>query len=151
MNSDLLDASDAVGSADPLSGEVKWFDVKKGFGFIVAPDGRDVFVHFSSILGDGFRSLKDGEVVQYEITHGDKGLHAKNVRRGERPTPAQSTPVHSTPALSGHDSTAGRTLAGQFPAGGQPTGLADQDSMQRAAQRTRSPDATGQAAGQAAE
>jgi CspA family cold shock protein len=63
------------------TGPVKWFDTKKGFGFIVSPDGEDVFVHFSSIEGDGFRSLKDGEVVEYELIRGEKGLSAKNVRR----------------------------------------------------------------------
>jgi CspA family cold shock protein len=63
------------------TGPVKWFDTKKGFGFIVSPDGEDVFVHFSSIEGDGFRSLKDGEVVEYELIRGDKGLSAKSVRR----------------------------------------------------------------------
>ena len=63
------------------TGTVKWFDVKKGFGFIINPDGKDVFVHFSSIDGDGFRSLKDGELVEYEMIRGDKGLSAKNVRR----------------------------------------------------------------------
>jgi CspA family cold shock protein len=63
------------------SGQVKWFDSKKGFGFIVGPEGQDVFVHFSSILGDGFRSLKDGETVEYELLQGDKGMSAANVRR----------------------------------------------------------------------
>ena len=63
------------------TGPVKWFDTKKGFGFIVSPDGEDVFVHFSSIEGDGFRSLKDGEVVEYELIRGEKGLSAKSVRR----------------------------------------------------------------------
>ena len=48
-------------------GPVKWFDSKKGFGFIVSPEGEDVFVHFSSIEGDGFRSLKDGESVEYVL------------------------------------------------------------------------------------
>ena len=62
-------------------GTVKWFDSKKGFGFIVNPEGRDVFVHFSCIEGDGFRALKDGEKVEYEEAKGDKGLCAKAVRR----------------------------------------------------------------------
>ena len=63
------------------SGQVKWFDSKKGFGFIVGPEGQDVFVHFSSIQGDGFRSLKDGEAVEYEMVQGDKGLSAAKVMR----------------------------------------------------------------------
>ena len=62
-------------------GIVKWFDSKKGFGFIVNAVGQDVFVHFSSIQTDGFKSLKDGEEVEYEETSGDKGLTAQSVRR----------------------------------------------------------------------
>jgi len=62
-------------------GTVKWFDSKKGFGFILNPLGKDVFVHFSSIDGDGFRSLKDGEQVEYEEVDGPKGLSALNVHR----------------------------------------------------------------------
>lgn len=62
-------------------GTVKWFDVKKGFGFILNPEGQDVFVHYSSIEGDGFRSLKDGERVEYEQLAGNKGLHALHVKR----------------------------------------------------------------------
>ena len=64
-------------------GTVKWFDSKKGFGFIVGNEGEDIFVHFSVILGDGFRSLKDGEPVDYEVERGSKGLLAKNVKRLE--------------------------------------------------------------------
>jgi CspA family cold shock protein len=63
------------------NGTVKWFDSKKGFGFIVGDEGEDVFVHFSVIQGDGFRSLKDGEMVDYEVERGAKGLLAKTVRR----------------------------------------------------------------------
>ena len=63
------------------TGTVKWFDVKKGFGFIINPEGKDVFVHFSSIEGEGFRSLKDGEPVDYEQIQGEKGLLAQHVRR----------------------------------------------------------------------
>jgi CspA family cold shock protein len=63
------------------TGTVKWFDAKKGFGFILNEQGKDVFVHFSSIEGDGFRSLKDGETVQYELVQGEKGLSAAKVRR----------------------------------------------------------------------
>jgi cold shock protein len=63
------------------TGTVKWFDAKKGFGFIVNSDGKDVFVHFSCIQGEGFRSLKDGEVVYYDQIEGAKGLMAQNVKR----------------------------------------------------------------------
>jgi CspA family cold shock protein len=67
------------------TGTVKWFDSKKGFGFILNAEGKDVFVHFSSIEGDGFRSLKDGEQVEYEEDAGAKGLLAKNVKRVAAP------------------------------------------------------------------
>jgi CspA family cold shock protein len=63
------------------TGTVKWFDSKKGFGFILSPEGADVFVHFSSIQGDGFRSLKDGEQVEYDQIAGAKGLAAQAVKR----------------------------------------------------------------------
>lgn len=63
------------------TGQVKWFDVKKGFGFIVGPSNEDVFVHFSVIQSDGFRTLKDGEMVEYELHEGDKGCYASDVRR----------------------------------------------------------------------
>ncbi|MFW6060616.1 MAG: cold-shock protein [Phycisphaeraceae bacterium] len=62
-------------------GQVKWFDPKKGYGFIIGPEGRDVFVHYSQIQGDGFRSLKDGETVDYEVIEGEKGLQARSVQR----------------------------------------------------------------------
>lgn len=70
-------------------GTVKWFDSKKGFGFLVNADGKDVFVHFSQILGEGFRSLKDGEQVEYEQDQGEKGLLARAVKRMAK-TPGQT-------------------------------------------------------------
>ena len=63
------------------SGKVKWFDPKKGYGFILTDTGEDVFVHYTSINGEGFRALKDGEVVDYDLIRGDKGLQARNVIR----------------------------------------------------------------------
>jgi len=76
------------------TGKVKWFDPKKGYGFIIGDQGQDVFVHYTSILGEGFRALKDGEMVSYELVKGDKGFQARNVNRpgpssfspGEQPT-----------------------------------------------------------------
>ena len=78
-----VDPTIAVPTGAPRTGTVKWFDSKKGFGFILNPDGQDVFVHFSSIEGDGFRALKDGERVCYEQLTGAKGLQARRVRREE--------------------------------------------------------------------
>jgi CspA family cold shock protein len=72
------------------SGTVKWFDSKKGFGFIVNSEGKDVFVHFSQIEGDGFRSLKDGELVEYEEQAGAKGLLATAVKRVNAPAKVKS-------------------------------------------------------------
>ncbi|ACL69298.1 cold shock domain-containing protein [Halothermothrix orenii] len=61
------------------TGKVKWFDAKKGYGFIEREDGDDVFVHFSAIQADGFKSLEDGEEVEFEIIEGDRGPQAANV------------------------------------------------------------------------
>jgi CspA family cold shock protein len=76
---------------------VKWFDSKKGFGFILNADGQDVFVHFSSIQGDGFRSLKDGEKVEYDELTGDKGLSAQNVRRLSERVRVKQPPAQISP------------------------------------------------------
>ncbi|OHB45009.1 MAG: cold-shock protein [Planctomycetes bacterium GWC2_49_10] len=62
-------------------GTVKWFDEKKGFGFISGEDGKDIFVHYSSIAGAGFKTLAEGDAVDFEITSGDKGPKAENVVR----------------------------------------------------------------------
>ena len=64
-----------------LRGTIKWFNDAKGFGFINHPDGKDVFVHYSTIQTEGFRTLVDGEMVEYEVTQGPKGLHAAKVFR----------------------------------------------------------------------
>jgi CspA family cold shock protein len=62
------------------TGKVKWFNNSKGFGFIREEDKEDdIFVHYTSIEGDGYKSLQDGQPVQFEISQGPKGLHAKNV------------------------------------------------------------------------
>ena len=60
-------------------GTVKWFDDKKGYGFIAPEEGDDVFVHHSSIQGEGFKTLSEGENVEFEITDGAKGKQATNV------------------------------------------------------------------------
>jgi len=60
-------------------GPVKWFNASKGFGFIQRQSGEDVFVHFSAIQGDGYRSLTEGQGVEFDVTKGPKGLQAANV------------------------------------------------------------------------
>ena len=63
------------------TGKVKWFNNTKGYGFITAEDGTDVFVHHSDIQGEGFKSLDEGDAVEFEITQGEKGPKAANVRK----------------------------------------------------------------------
>ena len=62
-------------------GQVKWFNDAKGYGFISQEDGEDVFVHFSAIQAQGFKSLAEGDKVEFEVTKGPKGLQASNVRK----------------------------------------------------------------------
>ncbi|MBI1375072.1 MAG: cold-shock protein [Phycisphaera sp.] len=73
-------------------GQVKWFDPKKGYGFIVGPEGQDVFVHYSHIVADGFKSLKDGEWVEYELVQGEKGWQARSVKADNGGESVASTP-----------------------------------------------------------
>ncbi len=64
-------------------GHVKWFNASKGYGFITQEDGKDIFVHFTAIVGDGFKSLEEGQEVEFEVTTGNKGPQAANVVKVE--------------------------------------------------------------------
>ena len=83
------------------TGTVKWFDSKKGFGFILNEDGKDVFAHFTVIEGEGFRALKEGEVVSYDLVAGENGLRASKIvrpsqkRRGKTLQHLSPTPVQA--------------------------------------------------------
>ena len=66
---------------DLIEGVVKWFDQRKGYGFVVAPDGDDVFIHYTVIDGEGFRILEDGAPIRYSATKTDKGWKATQVQR----------------------------------------------------------------------
>lgn len=71
-----------------MKGKVKWFDGKKGFGFIEVEGDQDVFVHYSAISGSGFKTLEEGEEVEFEIEDGPKGPSAKDVQRLNPPPPS---------------------------------------------------------------
>ncbi len=88
----------AENNSEVIKGKVKWFNDAKGFGFIEHASGKDVFVHYSVISSEGFKTLKDGEEVEYEIQQGAKGLHAARVSR-TNPPPAE-TPTAETAAQS---------------------------------------------------
>lgn len=62
-----------------MQGKVKWFDSEKGFGFIAQEDGKDIFVHYSHILQEGYKSLEAGDIVKYDVVEEDKGSQARNV------------------------------------------------------------------------
>jgi CspA family cold shock protein len=64
-------------------GTVKWFDEKKGFGFIANADGPDIFVHYTNIAGDGYKTLAEGDAVEFDVVKGEKGPKAENVIRKE--------------------------------------------------------------------
>ena len=73
-------------------GNVKWFNPRKGYGFIAAEDGRDVFVHYASIKGEGYRTLVEGDPVTFDVVEGEKGPRAENIVHKEvknEPEPAQ--------------------------------------------------------------
>ncbi|HHU77215.1 MAG TPA: cold-shock protein [Firmicutes bacterium] len=64
-----------------MTGKVKWFNAEKGYGFIESDEGGDVFVHFSAIQGEGFKTLDEGQNVEFEVVEGERGLQAANVIR----------------------------------------------------------------------
>mgnify|MGYP003174395428 FL=1 len=68
-----------LGGTDMAVGKVKWFNAEKGFGFITSEEGKDIFVHFSAIQADGYKSLEEGQTVDYDVTETDRGPQAQNV------------------------------------------------------------------------
>jgi len=68
------------------SGRIKWWDNKKGFGFILQDSGKDIFVHYSNVTGNGFKTLNPGEEVTFDLIDSDKGPKAQNVQRVETPS-----------------------------------------------------------------
>lgn len=75
----IITYSTTQGGMIMCTGKVKWFNAEKGYGFITTDEGKDVFVHYSSIQADGFRSLEEGQTVTFEIVEGDRGQQAANV------------------------------------------------------------------------
>lgn len=71
-----------------MKGNVKWFNAEKGYGFIEREDGGDVFVHYSAIQAEGFKTLEEGEAVEFDIVEGDRGPQAANVVRSNQNSPA---------------------------------------------------------------
>lgn len=91
-------ASDILEQIKGVEGPVKWFDPRKGFGFIIGPEGQDIFAHFTVIQGEGFRALKDGSIVTYDAVRTDKGWRATWVMKpdsqieGKRGDPTPKPP-----------------------------------------------------------
>ena len=82
---------------DRARGVVKWFNDSKGFGFITSPSGEDVFVHYSAITGEGFKTLAEGQEVEFEMQTGPKGLQAQNVTKlGSAPALRSSSTEENT-------------------------------------------------------
>lgn len=75
----MLKCKDLIGGRCEMRGKVKWFNNDKGYGFIEYKNGEDIFVHYSTILTDGYKTLVEGQYVKFELVRTDKGLQAKNV------------------------------------------------------------------------
>lgn len=108
-DSDNQVPEDNKSNSESLKGVVKWFNDAKGFGFIEHTSGRDVFVHYSVIESEGFKTLKDGEEVTYEIKEGPKGLHAIKVQRVSPPKASEHGDEQGNEAqlMNGQDQEAG--------------------------------------------
>ena len=91
--------------SDTVKGVVKWFNDAKGFGFIEHTSGKDVFVHYSVIDGDGFKTLKDGETVEYEFKEGPKGLQALRVQKPAGSAEAESASSDDDDSETGEENT----------------------------------------------
>lgn len=89
-----------VSNGNVNKGSVKWFDRRKGFGFIIGPAGEDVFVHFTNIESDGFRCLRHGERVEYEIVQSERGLHAAQVKSLEQGRVGRAQMESNGPAVA---------------------------------------------------
>lgn len=80
---------------DRIHGQVRWFNIVKGYGFLSREDAPDVFVHFSAIENDGFKSLRAGDQVEYQVVMGEKGPQADAVRRLKNMNPTSVQPPHA--------------------------------------------------------
>jgi len=90
-------------------GKVKWFNPRKGYGFIATEDGRDIFVHYASISGDGYKTLVEGDPVSFDVVEGEKGLRAENVvhisaQESKAAPKSKSAPVSKEASESKEDS-----------------------------------------------
>lgn len=102
-----MSESESESESGTLKGVVKWFNDAKGFGFIEHTSGRDVFVHYSVIASEGFKTLKDGETVEYELKEGPKGLQASRVLRTKKADEVEADASASSEQVE--ESTAGST------------------------------------------
>lgn len=102
-----------------LNGTVKWFSQEKGYGFIVQDDGPDVFVHHSSISGSGFKTLEEGERVEFDLKQEAKGPRAENVVRLDAPAGGQGAPAQGQGGGYGGAQGGGRGGQGGYGGGGQ--------------------------------